>query len=61
MNNISDMKTIPKTAAKYREYGISERAIRRWVKEEIPFFIRVGVKVLIHQGKFELFLRGELT
>lgn len=54
----SEMKTISATAEKYRESGVSERAVRRWVKEEAFPVVRVGVKVLINQSVFEQFLRG---
>lgn len=56
----SEMKTISETAKKYREHGVSDRAIRRWVKEQAFPVVRVGVKVLINQSVFEEFLRGNL-
>lgn len=56
----SEMKTISETAKKYRENGVSDRAIRRWVKEQAFPVVRVGVKVLINQSVFEEFLRGNL-
>lgn len=54
----SEMKTILATAAKYRDSGVSEKAIRRWVKEQAFPVVRTGVKVLINQSVFEQFLRG---
>lgn len=56
----SEMKTISETALKYRNHGISDRAVRRWVKEGAFPVVRVGVKVLINQSVFEQYLRGEV-
>ena len=55
----SIMNNIPKLAAKYRNSGVSERAIRRWTNENAFPVVRVGVKVLINESVFERFLRGE--
>lgn len=60
INEISEMLTIPGTVAKYRNHGISDRAVRRWVKEGAFPVVRVGVKVLINQRVFEQYLRGEV-
>ena len=59
ITNKAKMFTIPALAAEYRDYGISDRAIRRWVSESAFPVVRVGVKVLINQFTFEQFLRGE--
>jgi excisionase family DNA binding protein len=58
--NKSVMLTQSAAANEYRERGISERAIRRWVREGAFPVVRVGVKVLINQDLFEMFLRGEM-
>jgi hypothetical protein len=61
INEKSDMRTIPQTVAKYRGSDITDRAVRRWVKEQAFPVVRVGVKVLINQSIFEQFLREELN
>ena len=57
---ISEMKSIAETAQIYRDKGISDKALRRWVKEQAFPVVRVGVKVLINQSVFEKFLQGNL-
>ena len=61
INDVSDMRTIPRTVEKYRGSGITDRAVRRWVQEQAFPVVRVGVKVLINQDVFEKFLRGEIV
>ena len=58
MPEISNMKTIRQTAAKYRDSGICDKAIRRWVKEQAFPIVKIGVKVIINQKIFEQFLQG---
>ena len=57
--SIIEVLTIPQTAKRYAETGLTESAIRRLAKTgEIPSR-RIGVKYLIPTESLEAWLRGD--